>query len=102
MQRAEIAEFDDDEAGYLDWLSRNPQGFVINTPRGRPTNYMVLHRATCRSISQYNRMARPGGFTERDYIKICAPDVAGLQDWTRQHGRSDGSFSQVCQLCKPI
>jgi hypothetical protein len=93
-------EFFHNENGYLNWLRSHPQGFVINTGRSKNTNYMVLHHAWCRQISKYSKNADPGGFTERDYIKICASDLSSLRDWVRQHGRSDGTFSTEHQCYK--
>jgi len=61
---------------------------------------MVLHRATCPSISEYKGQALPGGFTERQYIKICADNLDFLKRWLRQHGRPDGSFSSECACTK--
>lgn len=86
-------EFVREEQQYLNWLHAHPHGYVINTERSRNPNYMVLHHAWCRSMSQLSRNAAPGGFTERDYIKVCASDLASLRDWVRQHGRPDGTFS---------
>jgi hypothetical protein len=43
----------------------------------------------------------PGGYTERNYIKICSPVIEGLQTWVGQHGRPDGSFSSACKACHP-
>ena len=39
--------FRDDDAGYLEWLASNPQGFVLNTHRNPHPNYLRLHTATC-------------------------------------------------------
>lgn len=94
--------FEDDDAAYQAWLSSNPHGYVINTPKSRPASNMVIHRSRCWSISQYTAMCREGGFTERDYIKICSESVADLRDWVRQNGRLDGSFSKECGHCKPV
>ena len=92
-------EFTDNDVEYLDWLATHQDGFVINSPRGFSPSYMVLHRASCGRISNYTKMARPGGFTERDYVKICA------KQWMSSgagyaHGRPDGSFT-ASALCKP-
>lgn len=95
-------EFDGNEEAYLTWLNEHPNGFVINTRRNRPPGYMVLHRASCRKISSYNRMARPGGFTSRLYIKICADTVNELRQWVSANGRRDGSFSRECSQCRPL
>jgi len=86
-------EFSRNEQPYLDWIHSHPHGFVINTGRSNDPKYMVLHQAWCKQISQYSKNAAPGGFTERDYIKVCASDLSSLRDWVRQHGRSDGTFS---------
>jgi hypothetical protein len=99
---AEVQEFSNDDEAYQQWLRGNPDGFVINTPRSKTPDYMVLHSASCSSISQYTRMAQPGGFTERQYIKVCAADVESLRQWVRQHGRPDGSFTSECPICNPL
>ena len=94
--------FDSDESAYLQWLAAHPSGFVVNTRRRGDPEYVVLHRATCSSISRPTTVASPGGFTERSYIKICAGGVEELRHWARRSGRPDGSFSQACRLCKPF
>jgi len=96
-----LVEFSENEKEFQAWLAQNPDGFVINTRRNRPPSYMVLHRATCSKIWEYNRMARPGGFTERNHIKICSSTKRNLSDWVKLNGRSDGSFSKRCSFCKP-
>ena len=97
--------FDGNDDHYQTWLKRNSSGFVINTSRSpdRQQSYMVLHRATCSMVSTYTKKGRPlGCFTERSYIKICAPTVEALYTWVKCHGRQDGSFTNVCGFCKPI
>lgn len=102
MSELTVQEFANDDASYLRWLARHPSGFVINTPRSKPSNYMVIHRASCPTISNYTKMAQPGGFTERDYIKICSANIPALRAWVKEHGRSDGSFSGTCGRCNPM
>ena len=94
-------EFLYNEAGYLAWVREHPAGFVLHTERNQNPYYMILHRATCPQISEYSAKMRPGGFTERDFIKICALDVACLRQWVSKHGRPDGSFSSMCSVCQP-
>lgn len=97
-----VTEFRDDDAPYLQWASTHEGGFVINTHRVNPEpRYMVLHRASCWTIRVLTGDAKPGGFTERTYQKICAESVKELSDWVRKHGRPDGSFSKRCGLCGP-
>jgi hypothetical protein len=94
--------FIDDDASYLRWLARHPCGYVANTTRGVSPNYMVLHRATCPSISEYAAHSAPGGFTERQYSKACGETLDDLRRWVRANGRPDGTFtSEACPRCKP-
>jgi hypothetical protein len=46
-----IVEFMDNDKGYVAWLSEHPDGFVLNCGRPPTPSYLVLHRATCWSIS---------------------------------------------------
>ena len=94
--------FDHSDYEYLRWLAQNRFGFVVNTPRALDPDYMMLHRAGCNTISEYHGNAERGGFTEREYIKICANDIESLRAWVRQNGRPDGSFSSMCQHCDPL
>jgi hypothetical protein len=91
--------FDSDDNAYQAWLAANPNGYVINTRRDFEPSYMVLHRASCRTIREYTDMAGEGGFTERDYVKVCAESVSALREWVRQHGRPEGTFSNECGFC---
>ena len=91
---ASAVVFDNSDIDYQSWLSSNPTGFVLNARRSLVPSYMVLHRALCPSISQYTRVARDGGFTERGYVKVGATAAQALRDRVREHGRADGSFSK--------
>jgi hypothetical protein len=94
--------FVDDETGYFRWLADHPDGYVVNTERGISPNYMVLHRATCPSISQPSSQSTAGGFTERQYAKACADTIDDLRGWVRANGRPDGTFtSEACPHCQP-
>ena len=95
-----IQLFDGNDDLYQDWLAANADGFVVNTRRARRASYMMLHRASCSFIKE--SPWPPGRFTERTYIKVCAPTVDELRGWVKKHGREDGSFSKECGLCKPM
>lgn len=99
LRPAPMIEFVDNESGYLSWIKDNPGGFVLNLRRAESRDYVILHRATCRSIS--TRKRAPGAYTERAYRKVCAATVAELAQAARREGRMDGSFSRRCGLCNP-
>ena len=96
-------EFVKNEQAYQNWLKANPQGFVINTHarQNKRKEYTALHRATCSSISRYTDRVTSGAYTERDFIKVCAADIASLARWAARTGRIGDPFSSVCGLCKP-
>jgi hypothetical protein len=50
-----ITRFKDDDNGFLAWLARNPDGYVINSERSPKPSYRVLRYSGCR----YLRAATP-------------------------------------------
>ena len=95
-----VWEFKGQDEAYRQWLESHPEGFVINTNRDHSPGYMVLHRAKCRHISNFQART-PGAFTERDFVKVCAIHAEHLQEWVKLHGRPDGTFSSACGICLP-
>jgi hypothetical protein len=93
--------FDNDDADYVRWLTTNPNGFVVNALRSLASHYMVLHRASCPHISVPSHEVGEGGFTERQYIKVAAPEIESLRQWVSEHGRADRTFSNECSHCRP-
>jgi len=89
------------DVDYQRWLGDNPNGFVLNTTQPHSPGYMILHRASCPHISVASHESEPGGFTERQYIKIGAADSESLRVWAAAHGRPDGTFSNECSHCGP-
>ena len=80
-----VTLFEDDDAGYLRWISEHPNGYVVNMRRSVDPNYLVLHRASCFSINRYPNMDEdPGGFTERAYRKLCSTSLSALEDYLRR------------------
>ena len=94
-----MQQFSKDEAGYLNWIAENPDGFVLNIERSPRPEYLVLHRAICSSIA---RPRDDGAYTERGYQKVVASDLNELRGFARRVGRADGSFSKACGHCQPL
>jgi hypothetical protein len=89
----DVEIFRDDEVGYLGWLSAHPAGFVLNVARSPRPNYLILHRATCRTIS--GRPTRGGPWTG-PYIKVCSDDSLQIAAWTGQHVAAAPTRCRVC------
>jgi hypothetical protein len=92
-------QFTHDDPAYFVWIANHPLGFVLNVRRRDDPLYMVLHRASCNSISSMTQ--GEAAYDARSYRKICATTVDELRAWVSHHGRPDGSFSKRCQLCCP-
>jgi hypothetical protein len=86
-----VEQFVDDDPGYLDWVARHPDGFVINTGRMPTVSYLMLHRAHCGTIT--GRPARGTTFTG-DYAKVCG-ERGELEAFAQQLGGPP----QPCGLC---
>jgi hypothetical protein len=94
-----MKEFKNDEEGYLSWLKSHSSGFVVNVRREPDPDYVVLHRASCGSISSAKML--PGAYTSRSFRKWCSSELVDLKSAAKLEGRKDGTFSKHCQLCKP-
>lgn len=96
-----MLNFIDDDAGFLEWTALHPNGFVLNLRRQdeSDSSYVVLHRASCKSITRPRRVE--GAYTSRAYRKVCAETVSELRQVAMLEGRRDGSFSVACSLCRP-
>lgn len=97
----EYTEFESDEQYYA-WLADHPNGFVLNMRRKGQPNYIRLHRAGCSDIGMPAHENEPGGFTERDYIKVGADDVETLRQWAAAKQRPDPADGRQCGHCKPL
>lgn len=95
--------FDGDDAAYLRWLAEHADGFVVNLRRRFDSEYVVLHRARCPSVNRYRGIDKnPGGFTERNYLKLCATSVPALDGGLRRLFGEAAAFSSACSMCKPL
>lgn len=60
---------------------------MVNARRTFSSDYAVLHRATCPHVSGPQE---PGGFTERDYRKLCGGTLADVLKAPTWCGRTKG------------
>ena len=86
--------FENNESGYMKWCADHSNGYVVNTKHPPGPNYVVLHRANCRTIDPAAPKS-PGGFTGPSYAKCCAETIEDLRAALRY------PFSKICKLCHP-
>lgn len=87
--------FLNDDTGYLAWLAAHDDGFVLNTYAHVAAGYLVLHRASCRTI---NRDLAAGKVWTVQYGKACAASVDELVAWAAE--RTSGT-PHGCGICQP-
>lgn len=85
--------FDDNDAGYREWVYANLGGYVVNALRGANPGEPILHRATCDTITP----SPDTPWTTGDYIKVCSTDRFELEAWARSRGRP----VRACVFCDP-
>lgn len=90
-----MRRFVNDDAGYVAWLSEHPDGYVLNTYPHVTSDYLILHRAACRTI---NRPLAIGREWTRQYGKSCDDDRTVIERWASEQ---TGASVQPCAHCLP-
>ncbi|MBT9099343.1 hypothetical protein KFZ76_16735 [Methylovulum psychrotolerans] len=80
-----------DDLEFLAWLKQHPNGYVLNTNLKPSPKYMILHSALCRCWSE--EYDSENSFTGQNYSKVVAKNIPELQEWIRQNGKPNGSFT---------
>ena len=84
--------FEDNDAGYREWIYANMGGFVVNAIRASTPGDPVLHRAACEWITP-----TPDKVWTGEYIKVCSTNRFELEAWARSIGRP----VRACTFCDP-
>lgn len=92
-----VRVFVNDDDGFLAWQAAHPNGYVLNADQPPRSGYLVLHMAGCDWFRP--ERYKPGAFTTRDFIKVCAERVEPLKAWIGRLGASD--FTKLCGSCHP-
>ncbi|MEO7999386.1 MAG: hypothetical protein ABI852_18185 [Gemmatimonadaceae bacterium] len=83
--------FQDNDAGYLEWVAANAHGFVVNTDNPPSQSmYPMVHAAKHKVVSS---PARTNYTTDR-YIKICGLDLSELDQFVAER------YGRVLSRCK--
>ncbi len=89
----EVERFDHDDQAYLQWVAANPDGFVLDLPRGEPGG-ALLHRATCERLAD----DQAGGGWTAGSLRLASGEKWRLDDWAEgELGRP----APRCQVCSP-
>ncbi len=77
------------------WLQANPDGFVLNTYMHVTSDYLILHRARCRTVNRPLAADRSWTYA---YGKTCAASREELESWALTNG---SRLAQPCGICRP-
>jgi Putative DNA-binding domain len=86
-----VKHFVNDDAAYLGWVADHPSDYVINANQNPSAAYLMLHRASCRTITGVP--ARGSTFTG-DYSKIW-----GSRDELEAFAAELGGSVRLCGIC---
>lgn len=84
--------FENNEAGYLSWIAEHPESFVLNTGKNISPSYLVIHQASCRTITNNSN------FTTGSYVKICGNSIDSIAEFLIKKRISNSGF-RYCGIC---
>lgn len=87
--------FQDDDHGYVGWVTEHVHGYVINIQRSLNPADARVHRAGCYTI---NGQPPRGRTWTGPYIKICSTLLDSLDSWALER---TGSTIRRCGTCQP-
>jgi endonuclease-3 len=90
-----VIAFIDDDYGYLRWVRTNRRGYVLNCLRTPSSGVLMLHKATCWTIT--GETSRRRRWTDQ-YIKVCSFDKNELSQWA---WKEVGKEVRNCKICGP-
>src|SRR5579863_1410375 len=90
-----MQRFENDDAGYRQWLRDHLAGHVPNT--SSHGNHARIHRSSCNELNRLSHNARMANPFTRSYHKVCADSESELFSWV-QANRPDPEIKH-CPKC---
>jgi len=88
-----VRRFERDDLGYVAWLAARPDGYVLNTHIHATSDYVILHRARCRTVNRPLAADRSWTYA---YGKTCSDAREDLEAWALAEA---GGPAQPCGKC---
>ncbi len=91
----------DDDAGYEEWLSAHPDGFMANVFK-HGGKYFLMHRAT-HKLPDRSRPETANPRTGNRYSKVTAQRIPDLIAWARENlsALKEIGPANYCKICTP-
>lgn len=99
-----IKEFSELDKPYLEWMVKNPSGFVlaVNTSK-KSKEKLKFHRSNmCLHISVLGKNAidKDRFFTGNKKMKVCSLNAKEIVEWALNNRREASTYS-ICKTCSP-
>lgn len=88
-----VRRFERDDLGYVAWLAAHVDGYVLNTHIHATSDYVILHRARCRTVNRPLAADRSWTYA---YGKTCSDAREDLEAWALGEA---GGPAQPCGKC---
>jgi hypothetical protein len=88
-----IKIFQDNDQADINWVQKNPKGYVLNCSRVPVASYLELHSANCSAI---NGTSPEGTYRTEDYINASSRSKLALISWANS---KTGGTVQFCSNC---
>ncbi len=88
-----------DDTEFLEWTKVHPEAYVINLRANHSPDYIVLHRANCRTIAVST--VATGPLTTGAYRKVGGRDLTIFDTWIPRNIAGGQCVSDECIVCKP-
>ncbi|HWR83044.1 MAG TPA: HNH endonuclease [Candidatus Deferrimicrobium sp.] len=91
------------DAEYLVWIGKNPQGFVLNIRKNNSKTYRKGHTAKCTTITIYKKGQKVGkAFCGDGYRKVVSNSRTDLDEWVKNNGGGSIEWTCNCNLASPV
>lgn len=95
--------FKNDDAGYISWRDRHPDGVICNIPYTEGDHSwkaICSHKPSCPSLAVNKNGEQP--WTTNSYFKVCTDNFQFAEGWIRDNAKLPNGWQlRRCKRCAP-
>ncbi len=92
--------FNNGDNEYFEWMNENPNGFILNTAKGKDDKFFMLHKSQCTHITPYPSLDDKA-YTTKKLIKVGSNNVYDLIQYCQKNKNKFQGEVSICSSCKP-
>ena len=97
----DIVVFDSGDQPFLDWITDNQDGYVLNVMRNAGSAFGVLHRSGCGHLTGLVTGQAEDAYTTQNVIKVCSLEAEVLTGWLSRERPAAVEKLRLCKDCQP-